>query len=470
MEEICMSCKLTGHHRCNMILPIEKASKEIYSDMHYERIVLAFTELIKKFGEVKTDVGKLKAKMSLKHQQLVQKVKKIRQGLDFYLNTLEALATTNIDAVCQNKIHTLSDTDDVCHTSISELQKRVACLEKEKSIGSNTCKLSELNRATKEIKKYCSVLDDLQCNSMDTDIRFKCNEKLKTASDILDSFGKVYETKAKQRHILPEIPFIYTNELNVETKTDPCVPCVQSYYTLSDGRQLIFDNENQKLKLYDTNNLFLTEFVLPVPSFDLVLHSDTKAIVSTTNYHKLLYISIGDKLALSKSKDTDLDIGPMIKYGKDIIVLRKNGQRLSLSFVDCHGRKQMSFFKDDWTLFKRPFKLALDTDLETVYVLDTYTGIYGVTLEGSIVFQFKDSQMEVHSGLAIGKDSFYIGVRQKRSHATTVRKLNLTGEVVKDIYSGMAYPLTMKGQDLILVALDNNSKYCRRLCFYWVQR
>lgn len=467
--DICMPCKLTAHRCCKEILDINEASKTIYSDEHCESIVQGYTDLHQKFYKLKGMCKKAKENIPHKKQQSEQKLRILFQKAESYLDKLETSGVSEIAAAYNDTNDSLSEKATLCDASMTGLQTRLNKLQRVKESGNDTDKLIEINKATKELKQYCCVINEMQCSILEADVGFELSQEVTRIENILDSLSSVHMTVERHSHRLSDTPFIYTGELKVSTETDRFIPCVECYVKRPDGRQFVLDSNNMKLKVFDANNLFLTQLELPVPPFNLVFLSDTKAIVSTANMYKLFYITISENLAINKSKTTKFNIGPMVKYDdKNIIVMRRKQVMFSLMVVNGHGKKRRVILKDNRTLFKHPFHLSLSSDLELVYVLDADTGIFGVTLEGRVVLRFQDKDMNIHCGLAVGTDCIYVGVKQKQNGSILIKKLKSDGEFVKDISFGKAYPLLLNGNDLVLVTLDDSG--CTRINFNFISK
>ena len=94
----------------------------------------------------------------------------------------------------------------------------------------------------------------------------------------------------------------YTGEMKVKTRTDTVEPAISTYNELPNGRKLLVDWMNKKVKMFDDQNLFMSEVVLGdgIP-WSLVLLSTTEAVVSSMN-DALHYLHISDVLKWTKTK------------------------------------------------------------------------------------------------------------------------------------------------------------------------
>ena len=115
---------------------------------------------------------------------------------------------------------------------------------------------------TKEIKQHCDLLKDTIEETCDIAIAFENSESIAKMAKIMPNHGTVSVTKSQDSLSDPGTVAIYTGELMPKTDTDTAVPIITSYEMLPDGRQLITDQNKKKLKLYDSNNQFISELAL----------------------------------------------------------------------------------------------------------------------------------------------------------------------------------------------------------------
>ena len=92
--------------------------------------------------------------------------------------------------------------------------------------------------------------------------------------------NEISVTKSPAFQSDPGTVSMYTGELKPRTPTDTKDPMISSYEKLTDGRQLISDFMNKKLKLCDSNNQFLSELALFHTPICFVLPCDTEVVVS----------------------------------------------------------------------------------------------------------------------------------------------------------------------------------------------
>lgn len=352
MEELCLACRRIQHKNCKTVVDMEEAAREKYTTSHTDKITQSLKQLSERFGFCKATARKSKAKLPNKRQSVIDSVKQTRKSMDAYLDRLEANAIAEINKVLDRQTKTLDEQINICNASISFLNASLSSVNRIKSFGNNEETFVEINRATKQIKQYCSTLHDLSQDLCVIDIKFEENVKVSKLDILLENLGKCSVVLSSVSRGTMETAPIYSGEIlfttnrrlgdrddagNDSKQRDAAhagseKTVITSFDILPDGRQLLIDEPNKKLKLYDHNNFLVTEHVPSVKPVHVVVLSNTEAVVSTlTNI--LLKVTIGEGLAVSRTK-SKYDIRAINRCGVDIIAILVINNIAQVSVLD----------------------------------------------------------------------------------------------------------------------------------------
>ena len=453
MTELCITCRRMEHKNCKTVIDIEQAAATIYSDDHGEKIIQSVKYLIDRFQDCKVAAENLKSLFPDKIESAVDKVRKARKDIDNYLDELEDRAVDEIDRNIKKDIQTKEEQIHVCEASLSFLKTSDSDIDRTLSVGNKEEKFIAINRATKQTTQYCNMLLEMSREMSELNVTFEPNVAL---PDIFQSLGTVSVETSKVTDVFIDTTSIYTGEMKVKKNVSDKPPVVTSLDVLQDGRKLVLDRNNAKIQLYDKNNTFLTETVLPVKEDEkctsVILNSSTEALVST-GYGKLFKVRISDELTVSEIK-TNFKIFSMTKYGEDVLCVDIQRQ---LCVIDKNMEKIIkTILKDDGTLFRGPGFLGVSADKNTIYVLDQYKGCYGIALDGQIVFHYQNSEAVGYGGLVVDSDGMFICYRVGSEFH--VEKLNFSGErqEVCTIF-GNSRPLKIVENELVVFQFDDRN-------------
>ena len=295
-----------------------------------------------------------------------------------------------------------------------------------------------INNITKEINKQCTLLKDLAEVSFDIDIIFIVSDSSRNITKLLPSHGTVSVAKSPASQSEPGTDTIYTGELKPRTTTDTKCPGISSCEMLPDKRLLITDKDNKKVKLYDSNNQYLSELALPDKPWSVVLLSDTEAVVSLPNISKLQYITIGTDLVISETKKVNYLPLAMVKYGDNILATVRD-RFWKVAVIYKHGTVQGTIYQDKGSIFSKPWFIGLSVDQKTVYIVDQNNGCIGLSMDGNVVLQYHDQKVQLYAGLVVDRDCLFIGFIQGNDYR--IRRMSLSGVDMEDIDLGQSWPL-----------------------------
>ena len=452
MTELCITCRRVGHKNCKRIMAIEEAAETSYSAIHGEKIIQSVKDLIERFKDCKAAAENLKSKFPDKREYAVDKVRQARKDIDDYLDELEARAVAEIDQNLKKDVDTKEEQIHVCEASLSFLKTSDCDIDRTMSIGNREEKFIAINRATKQTKQYCDMLLEMYREMSDMNVKFEPNFAL---PDIFKTLGTVSVETSRVTDVFIDTTPIFTGEMNVKKNVDDKPPFVSTFNVLQDDRKHVLDANNGKIQLYDKNNTFLTETVLPVKEGEIcvsvVSNSSTEALVST-HYGRLFKVRISDELTVSEIK-TKYKVFSMTNYGEDFLCI-DIGQR-QLCVIDKNMEKAIkTILKDDGTLFKVTVYLGGSADKNTIYVLDQVKGCYEITLDGQVVFHYQNTEADLYYGLVVASDGLFISSRV--GSVRQIEKLNFSGErqEVCTIF-GNSYPLKLMENELVVFHGDD---------------
>ena len=458
MTILCQTCKLIQHKTCTNITELQKAANDVFSEGHSKNILKGMDKLLDGFIKYKDKIENNKDELYKSKQSEINKVQHTIMTAKSHLDKLGAAACDEINSAFAGELKRVDDKIHVSDVTISQIKKRKAKLERAMEVGDKESELVTVNNITKEIKHHFSLLKDIVEDTNDIDIEFKASDTFDKMTQIIPNLGTVSVTESPSQPDTETVA-IYTGELKPRTATDTRDPGIMSYEVLPDGRHLIVDSQNNKLKLYDSNNQYVSEIVLPDIPLSVVILRDNEVMLSLLDIASLQYINIGTDLSLSQTKKVNYQPLAMVKYGDDILATIDDGL-YKVVVIDNHGTVKRKIYQDNGSIFSRPSFIGLSIEQKIVYVVDEDKGCIGLTMEGNIVFQYQ--KVKYYTGLAVGRDSVFIGVTLGKGYS--VRRLSLRGDFMEDMDLGISWPLKIADNRLIIFNEDDQGE--RLIKFY----
>ena len=159
---------------------------------------------------------------------------------------------------------------------------------------------------------------------------------------------------------------------NVKLSYDRCCCEITGMAITNDGRRLLVDYNNDKVKLFSRDMKLLSSLSLSDPPSDIAVLSDKEAVVTTDNWSlKLLDIS-GSKMSINDTTNVSYGVDGISQYGEKFAVTSYSPKPASVKLIDKTGRVYWSMSTDDqgqW-LFSQPGYVTSDTERNIVTITD----------------------------------------------------------------------------------------------------
>lgn len=170
-------------------------------------------------------------------------------------------------------------------------------------------------------------------------------------------------------------------------------------------------------------------------------------VVVSAGSATLWVVEIKEKdMFMKETRQADVSVYTMAKYNEDILASTWYNNEHTISVIDKQGHTQQNVFGGH--SLKRPYFIMYKDKAKIIYVLDLDNGLYAISNQGQIVFNYRDPEVKEYFGLAVCRDHLLIGVN-KTGHYE-VRILNEKGDVLEDFSFGHLFPLNVVDQKLVL--------------------
>ena len=189
------------------------------------------------------------------------------------------------------------------------------------------------------------------------------------ANKVVAAAGK--RESARQSVALTQLKGRKLKRYNVNLSDDRKECYITGMAITNDGRRLLVDWSNNKVKLFSQDMKLLSSLSLSYPR-DIAVISDKEAVV-TTVYKSLVLLGIsGSKMSINDSPRVSYDVAGISQYGEKLVVTSHSPEPRSVKLIDKTGRVYWSMPTDDQgqSLFSQPRYVTSDIDRNTVTVTD----------------------------------------------------------------------------------------------------
>ena len=177
---------------------------------------------------------------------------------------------------------------------------------------------------------------------------------------------------ARQSVALTQLKGRKLGSYNVKLSDDRQRCWITGMAITNDGRRLLVDYYNNKVKLFSQDMKLLSSLSLSDPPRGIAVISDKEAVVTTVNRSlKLLDIS-GRKMSINDTTRVSYGVWGICKYGEKLAVTSHSPKPPSVKLIDTTGRIYWSMSTDGQgqSLFIDPDYVTSDIERNTVTVTD----------------------------------------------------------------------------------------------------
>ena len=403
---VCSSCSQLYHKKCS-IVSVENVSKSISSSdtNHLYDIVSdvkrdlesSLMAIDSNIDDIKDQELRMHIQAQTLYEDIVSKAKKWLKQQNY-----------NIDTHCQSQLSVLKEN----RTRVNNIVTRIE---------SSLCQIDNLRNKSIDTKLFLriqEILSDIkQCkNDLSTPI-YRVQLSFVPSIQIqefissygLDGIVKVYESNSEIT--IPEIllPGSSTQQLHASSANKPpaktgnkdsasesvsleqlkghklrsvnvklpddrgdCV--IIGIAITKDGRRLLTDRDNKKVKLFSRDMKLLSSLSLSDEPCGISVLSDQKAVVTTFNATLVILHIAGRHLSTNSTISLPYSVWGNCQYGKNLVVTNFSPDNGYVQLIDTTGKVYWSTFDQRGFLFREPQYVTSNVKRGTVIVSDCGKG------------------------------------------------------------------------------------------------
>ena len=187
------------------------------------------------------------------------------------------------------------------------------------------------------------------------------------ANKVVAAAGK--RESARQSVALTQLKGRKLKRYNIRLSDDRNDCWITGMAITNDGRRLLVDLNNKKVKLFSQDMKLLSSLSLSDPRGIAVI-SDKEAVVTTVNKSLVLLNISARHLSINTTTRVPYDVEGISKYGEKLAVTSSRSKPASVKLIDKTGRVHWSVFSDGQgqSLFSNPLFVTSDIERNTVTV------------------------------------------------------------------------------------------------------
>ncbi|XP_060562256.1 uncharacterized protein LOC132721895 [Ruditapes philippinarum] len=385
----CSTCMTIDHRSCKDIFYIPEFIQNKSYQVATREIQTKLKALVKTLAVQANKFQQDKQNLQNRKAELLDAIRKFRQEINDQLDKLEKNSVDEIE----NKFKLL---EDKIEEGLKQLQTHKA------KVKSANDKLTSPNPNQAELFVHVKMGEDAEnvANKFieDTitritvsDTEFKPNRNLLQQLKQNQTIGMLTEKTTKTADKLLQITG--GQSYCAKVKSDEYTCSIFSACYMEDGKIILADYNNQKLKRLDCHNYTITDcYNLPGEPYQICKINETQVAVTLYTKQEVHLISVDRQMKTTNKIKTDFDCLGLayannhlyISDFTSVYIYTMSGRKLKQFSTDLSGQKPFSDINS----------IAVSRDATRVYVTDPYKGLRILETNGQMFTTFKGKQLQ----------------------------------------------------------------------------
>ena len=410
---LCSECRDINHGDCWDIIHLDMAAKGMKGEKEFPQTIQETRKLLRHFEKLDHLTGDHIKYLKDQRFACLQSLQNFRKEIDTILSMLERTLRADMEKRFDKEINELIETKTVCEKKVDELRDETKTLDAAKSAEDIQSFISMV-KAKKKLGEWESVFTQLEKEYKETKLIFEPNYKLLDSLKDTENVGlgslKVNLSWPRSARIADAqsqelkrtfsqtskavTGFAKVGEHYIGSPNDVKSSCAVTGSTfLADGKLLLCDGRNQKLKLLDHNFQFKSTFTLPSSPCDVTMLTNRDAVVTLPDSKELHYVILDPGFVFRRSRvvHTATACHGVCAHKDGLLVTCYNhGVYGIMLLLDLEGRVKRRFERAPVgePVFQGPFYIALDRFKDRFYVSDKASDtLVALTLGGKVLFR-----------------------------------------------------------------------------------
>ena len=303
-DVICPTCQTVKHRNCKTCPIKDKVDKHTQKQ---------FKELMVKGKSLKAEIesciqnGEANRKSIDKYKDECKKdISAFRIEINKILDKMEEEIIEKLDKTAKQNLLALEKQIANMTASLQALNTDLDVIDSANKTNRDEIMFSAKVKISKSMSEYNDLIQDIRKVMKRPQLKFHKNKKLTDLLLGVDGFGRIEPSEtgsAQQDHVgMLDMKVRSTKKVNIELPDDVGLPSITGCTFLSNGRILLCDNKNKKVKLLESDMSVKKRLKFPSGPLNVAAAGENEAIISFSSerHNDLQYIHTHPGLKLGK--------------------------------------------------------------------------------------------------------------------------------------------------------------------------
>ncbi|XP_052797333.1 tripartite motif-containing protein 5-like [Mya arenaria] len=428
----CSQCLVTSHRKCDHVVTVETEFLALKGRGGYTNLAELLTKYEDMVSELIDSRKNVIDDLESKRRLIIDHVQTVREGFENELRRLENKLLDDFDRFHIQEMNKLQALTLDCENLGKQITNAVNLVETVQHSGNEANMINLVENVSKECRTYEKRLRENQSHFEHVDYEFQVDQAIENVLKTAKSFGNINVKRSKKksenivsgarivRNIAKEMP-----RFRVWIAGDRGRCGISGGVYFDDGRILLADHDNFKLKLFGTEGRLLCKLVLKSKPSDIALVDPDKFIATLPNASAVQFITMkGNQLTEGDFVNTKRMYHSVACANANIYLLGAVG----IAVCSKESCAEMNFIK---TKFQSPAFIQASTSGFVVTDRDK-NAVNFFALGGCLLHRYTSKDMICPSGIDFDSQGHaFVCCKQ----SSNIHQLNEDGQRVKVILS-----------------------------------
>lgn len=462
----CGQCVTESHRKCERVVPVSEAVKKCRETGEFMTLDGALQKYNDHVTIVLQDRSALLKKLDTKKVKLMSEFIKVKNHIIAQLEKMEKDLKTILEATHKAEAKKIKHEADRAKEIQSALVNSTEILTVADHHGSDSQVIGMIEKVKTECEFYEESINVLCARLRAVDYDIALDDSLQEVMKRLNQFGRIdvnttptkmppppklaatlglQSSSTKVKAVKPTFTFQGKNAREIGEFCARFEEDVQEcWFTgalfMTDGRILLADRTNRKLKLFTGNFNPVSELSVSSKPWDITSVSENEVAVSLPAECKIEFITIsGTMITPTRSIFTDEPCFGICHANGKLLTVTYDGDPPNLKILSMTGKELTYVCVDDngFPLFSKPVYVACSANASDIYVSDERLGCVVILKEmGELNFHSSAMDLGHAAGLTLDRDGniYVCGSTSNTVHVVSAQmdrvKVLVTGENV----------------------------------------
>ena len=301
-EVICPTCETIKHRNCKTCPIKDKVTKDTKKElkelMNKAKSLKAEIENCKKDGEAN------RTKLDGKKENCKKEIAAFRREINMILDKTEKEILEKLDKSLYRNLQAIEKQIAAMTASLKAMDTNLNTIDNAYKTNRDDVMFSANVKLSKSLSEYDDLIQDIRNGMQLPDLVFQENKDLKDLLKSGEGLGTINTSETGETEqdpvIILDMKVKSKKEVNVELSDDDIVPQITGCAFLSNGRILISDYNNSKVKLLDSEMFLMKSLKLSEEPKNVAAVGENKAIIKFGKSNDFQYIYTHPNLKLGK--------------------------------------------------------------------------------------------------------------------------------------------------------------------------